>query len=229
MNSQKEHEKTFQSANTRFTLKRCARCRIGVEHCICEVIPEVELDFAFWIVLHKQELEKPTNTANLIQQMLPSTRIFFWERKSPDVELLKLLEDPKYAPCILFPGEEAVPWEKAQYKKGKKVAFILLDGTWKQARKIYNHSPYLQKLPVVMLQDAGLSEYCLRKQSDPRHLSTVEVAMEVVQKQGHLYDAHRMKTFFRVFQWYYLRSKMHKVPKEDTQKVYQSFLELKNG
>ncbi len=37
--------------------------------------------------------------------------------------------------------------------------FILLDGTWSEARKMFRKSPYLEHLPVLSLAPEQLSRY----------------------------------------------------------------------
>lgn len=62
----------------------------------------------------------------------------------------------------------------------KKVAFILLDGTWKEARKILRKSDYLLELPYLALENLAKTRYTLRRNKDIDHICTVEVAMELL-------------------------------------------------
>ena len=59
---------------------------------------------------------------------------------------------------------------------GKKPLFILLDGTWPEARKMFNKSPYLDGFPVLAIKPDALSTYGMRVAHSDEHLCTAEVA-----------------------------------------------------
>lgn len=44
----------------------------------------------------------------------------------------------------------------------KRPLYVLLDGTWTEARKMFRKSPYLDKFPVISVQPETLSAYRLR-------------------------------------------------------------------
>ena len=78
-------------------------------------------------------------------------------------------------------------------------AFVLLDGTWTQARKIFNKSPYLQSLPQMSIQPAVPSAYTLRRQRCAQHLSTVEVAIALLEQSESSTTSSVLHAYFRVF------------------------------
>ncbi len=126
------------------------------------------------LLTHRRELERPTNTGQLIQQCLPDTLKVVWQRKHPDPCLLKLIEQKQVA--LLYRSERALT---ASLKQDFEY-FILIDATWQEARKIYNHSPYLHGLPHLTLVPANASRYHLRRNQPEGGLCTVECALELM-------------------------------------------------
>ena len=94
-----------------------------------------------------------------------STWAFLWSRTEPHPELLALLADPAWQPYVVFPACEKNParvTERVALAPGKKPLFILLDGTWPEARKMFNMSPYLDGFPVLSVRPDALSTYGMR-------------------------------------------------------------------
>lgn len=81
----------------------------------------------------------------------------------------------------------------------KTKAFILLDGTWKEAAKMYRKSDYLKKLPRITLKPEHKSEYTLRKGAGEGELCTIEAAIEVLRLNGEEKEAAVIKDVFDLF------------------------------
>ena len=140
-------------------LVRCERCRVNVDYCMCAWQPKVTADSAVCLLMHDTEPLKPTNTGWLIADVVPDTFAFGASRTQVDKKILALLADPQWQPYVVFPQEYA-PTESvvhtvphAELKVvGKRPLFVLLDGTWNEARKMFRKSAYLADLPVLSLQ-----------------------------------------------------------------------------
>jgi len=212
-----------------FTLKRCGVCRVGESFCICSVRPSIELPFDLVLLSNPEEFIKPTNTAQLIATSSPQAKIIEWKRKEPSVSLLNTLKAPEVYPFVLNPIETALTFAEANLfnlKKGSKITLILLDGTWKQSRKMYSHSDYLKNCPALKLETTTQSEYQLRNQSDPFRLSTVETVIEALHFFRAVDAAKKLSCYFKVFQWAYLHSKMNKQMDFNPQELYSTFEDL---
>jgi tRNA-uridine aminocarboxypropyltransferase len=94
----------------------------------------------------------------------------------------------------LFEGLRERPWLPDSVP-----AFVLLDGTWTQARKMLHRSPYLQGIPRMAIQPKTPSIYRLRCQRCPQHLSTVEVAIALLEQLGEMAASRVLHAYFRVF------------------------------
>ncbi|MFY0991909.1 tRNA-uridine aminocarboxypropyltransferase [Halomonas sp. C05BenzN] len=194
---------------------RCKGCNLPELNCLCPYRVEAESVARVWLLTHPLEHHKPTNTGRLIRDVLPDTEVFTWYRTVPDERLLARLEDARFAPFVIFPDDqpdyadrvvdiEAVAGAK---RRGRIPVFILLDGTWRQARRIFRKSPYLDRLPVLPLATDRLTRYRLRKPASAAHLCTAEVAAELLRQSGDVVAAETLDDYFDAFNDSYAASR----------------------
>ena len=136
---------------------RCEGCRLKASHCICALRPLAQSRVGVCLIMGEIEALKPSNTGWLIADLVTETWAFGWSRVEVDPGLLALLADPQWQPYVVFPGEYAAPERVVNglvtpaASGGKRPLFVLLDGTWSEARKMFRRSPYLDHLPVLSL------------------------------------------------------------------------------
>ena len=192
-------------------LVRCPRCRVGIEYCMCAWQPKVTAQSAVCLLMYDTEPLKPTNTGWLIADVVPDTFAFSWSRTEVDENILALLADPQWQPFVVFP-EEYVPVERvvrdvpqAQlHAAGKRPLFVVLDGTWTEARKMFRKSAYLAHLPVLSLQPDDISRYRLRRSTREEHLCTAEVTALCLHLAADVSAAHALEQWFARFSRHYL-------------------------
>ncbi len=203
-------------------VERCPNCDLPALNCLCPYRTRAESEARVWLLTHPMEHHKPTNTGRLIRDVLPDTEVFTWYRTLPDPRLLALLDESRYAPFVVFPddqpdyaesvvGMDAVATQKAH---GRIPVFIILDGTWRQCRRIFRKSPYLDSLPVLPLVTERLTRYRLRKPVSAAHLCTAEVAAELLTQSGDVTAGEVLDDYFDVFNDSYAASR--KFEKLDT-------------
>lgn len=196
---------------------RCEGCRLPTLNCLCPYKASAESRARFWLLTHPLEHNKPTNTGRLIGDTLDTTELFTWYRTAPDARLLALLDDPRFAPFIVFPDDQpdyaarVVGFDAVHAAKGNELipVFIILDGTWRQARRMFRKSPYLERLPVLPLCSARLTRYQLRKPASTAHLCTAEVAAELLSQSGDEDAAMILDDYFDAFNDSYAASRRH--------------------
>jgi DTW domain-containing protein YfiP len=153
---------------------------------------------------------KPSNTGWLIADVVADTFAFGWTRTEVDPALLALLHDPQWQPYVVFPAEfaeaERVVHE-VRNTTNKRPLFILLDGTWDEARKMFRKSPYLQNFPVLSLRPAQLSRYTLRRAQSEAHFCTAEVGAMCLELTNDTLAAQALNAYFDVFTAHYLKAK----------------------
>jgi len=84
---------------------------------------------------------------------------------------------------------------------------IFIDGSWREARKIFNKSEYLSKLPVLSIEPTRLSQYMMRHSENEQHLATAEVASIVLDQLGENPASGVLSSWFDVFRESYMLSK----------------------
>jgi hypothetical protein len=153
---------------------------------------------------------KPSNTGWLIADVVADTAAFGWARTEVDPALLTMLADPQWQPYLVFPGEFIAPERvvtEVSIQTDKRPLFVLLDGTWPEARKMIRKSPYLNHLPVLSLQPEQLSRYRLRRSKREDHFCTSEVAALCLELAGEPHAALTLEAYLDVFTTHYLQAK----------------------
>lgn len=194
--------------------ERCSGCRLVPTHCMCALRPNVPTRAGMCLLMADIEPLKPSNTGWLIADVVADTFAFGWARTEVAPELLTLLNDPQWQPYVVFPAEFADDarvvhdvTHDTNKRPIKRPLFILLDGTWDEARKMFRKSPYLQNFPVLSLQPEQLSRYKLRRAQSEAHLCTAEVGALCLALANDTQAATALNAYFEVFTEHYLKAK----------------------
>ncbi|MBI3349491.1 MAG: DTW domain-containing protein [Burkholderiales bacterium] len=199
-----------------FKRERCEGCRLVPTHCMCALRPSASTRAAVCLLMADIEPLKPTNTGWLIADMVADTFAFGWSRTEFDPALIALLSDPAWDPYVVFPGQYAAPERvvhavrppaASQDDKVKRPLFILLDGTWSEARKMFSRSPYLNHMPVLSLEPTEASQYRLRRSRCGDHFCTSEVAAQCLNLAGDEAAGKTLEAYLGVFTHHYLQAK----------------------
>ncbi|OVE66942.1 hypothetical protein CCS79_16810 [Clostridium diolis] len=180
----------------------CNKCGLPIINCICDIVPKIETKAKMLILSTEREFRRPSNTARLLKLVNPeSTELILWERVKTPEKLIEYINSDDYEIHILFPMDDDEPVErKHKCKDLEKIpAFIILDGTWKEAEKILRKSDYLKKLPRISLNLINKSEYTLRKGASEGELCTIEAAIEVLKLNSEFENAQLIKGTFDLF------------------------------
>lgn len=190
-------------------VRRCQRCLLPLKQCLCETLQPSAATSRFCLVMFDTEPMKPSNTGRLIADILPDTAAFQWSRTEPPAALLELVRDPAYQPVVVFPASYAGTEREviAAPKTGKPPLFIMLDGTWTEARKMFRKSPWLDNFPVISVDLSRVSAYGLREAHADGQYCTAEVAMALLDLAGDTDAAHALGEHFTRFRTRYLAGK----------------------
>ncbi|PIE24948.1 MAG: DTW domain-containing protein [Neptuniibacter caesariensis] len=191
-------------------IERCGNCLLAKSVCICSYKLSYQAKAGFYLLMHHNEAFKPTNTGRLIEDCISGTKRFEWSRTEPSEALLMALSDPAIDPYIVFPEADDYRERMVDYtlKPGKQPVFIILDGTWRQARRMFRHSRYLDTLPVIQPRITATSQYKLRKAAVPGQLCTVEVAAEMLKLVNDQVGSEILANYFSIFNEHYKSSRM---------------------
>ncbi|MBJ7538273.1 DTW domain-containing protein [Marinomonas transparens] len=134
-----------------------------------------------WLLTHSEELKKINGTGQLVKQALKEEcTIIEWSRVSPSKDILAL---PTNNTLLVYLCENAQS-SLTRESVNKIENIILIDGTWQQARKIHNHSPYLKRFPYYEIQGEQ-SIYSKRRNQKKIGLCTAEVAIHFLKLHQH--------------------------------------------
>ncbi|AJJ18308.1 MULTISPECIES: tRNA-uridine aminocarboxypropyltransferase [Yersinia] len=191
---------------------RCQGCLLAERFCLCDTIKPQPAASRFCLIMFDTEPLKPSNTGRLIADILPDTQAFLWARTEVAPELLAAISDPTRQPYVVFPEKYAEPPRQILNHlpiSDKPPLFILLDGTWNEAKKMFRKSPYLADLPMLSLNVTNSSDYLLREAPRPEQHCTVEVAAALLQQAGDIRAADQLTAHFHYFRQQYLAGKPH--------------------
>ena len=148
----------------------------------------------FTLLTHFKEFPKRSNTGRVVLDVLgEKAEQVRWDRINPPVRLLEQIEAGGVA--LVYPGAAG---ENDDDLTGID-HFILIDGTWHEARKIHQRSPYLQQVRRVCLKPAGQSRYTLRKNQKEACLCTAECVIEILRSTGDDAAAELLEESFLAF------------------------------
>ena len=147
------------------------------------------------LLTHQKELKRPTNTAILVVKTLGSglAEQILWRRKDPDQGLLDSIARGRAV--LLYKDSE----EKGIEDLSEIDDFIILDGTWQEARKIYNKSPYLHLMKTFSFSSQNKSKYNIRRNQKEGGLCTAECVIELLKMKGESQMAEKLNTAFLEF------------------------------
>ncbi len=136
-------------------------------HCLCPFVPKVPNRTHVHILRHHHEALKTTNTARIAALALERVQITEWKpRTPPDVDAL--FADGGQ-PWVLYPNGTSV-----DPARERPDTLVVLDGTWKQTRKMLHHHPPLLRLPRWGIPERAPAILRLRASADPNARSTLE-------------------------------------------------------
>ena len=148
----------------------CYQCLQQSPHCFCAQLQKIPNKTELRIFQHPREFRHPLGTA--IIAMLGFQRInrHFAMGISPDPEQAQ-------DAVLLFPSPNATPLMHFQRRPSQ---LWIIDGTWRQTKKLYRENPWLQAMPCATLTPENPSTYRLRRAPGKRYLSTFESMIQAL-------------------------------------------------
>ncbi|MAZ88726.1 MAG: DTW domain-containing protein [Cellvibrionaceae bacterium] len=207
------------------TLKRCPQCHLGLATCICAWRKHKHCELEFIVLMHRDEVYKPTNTGRLIADTFPDQcHAFLWSRTEPDPKLIELLNDEERQCFLVFPASDseqravvASPTRRDSNRAPINTV-VLLDGTWKQARKMYSQGHWMKHLPILDLSAAlansehDWGNYKVRQACERGQLATAEAAALALAANEEAVATEYLLRYFSVFNEHYLATRRNTRP-----------------
>ena len=153
---------------------RCQRCWILESHCICASVPAVVTRTEVLVVRHDRESFKSTGTARIAALALQNLRILsFGENSEPARTELPAEMGP--GTHLLFPTEESAPWDGSAVTR-----LVVLDGTWRQTRRMFSKLTSMHSAPRLALPEKATKVLRLRDSKFEAGRSTLEAIAEAI-------------------------------------------------
>jgi DTW domain-containing protein YfiP len=130
------------------------------------------------ILQHPRESDVPINTARLVELQLERAERHVAIKLDEVPAFQARLRDPAAPAILLYPGEGAR--DLAQDPPPGPVTLVVLDGTWWQAKKLFQQNPQLAALPRYSLSPSAPSRYRIRREPALHCVSTIEAIGEAL-------------------------------------------------
>jgi len=157
----------------------CYRCFRPEKNCLCSHIRSFDPQMRFIFLMHPKEFKKVrVGTGRLAHLTLKNSQILSGVDFSDHPQVNRLLEDPGYYSCILYPGSKSIDVSKQDFSPEtvapRKLQVFVIDGTWPLARKMMKLSHNLHPLPFISFSTSERSEFAIKHQPNAQCLSTIE-------------------------------------------------------
>ena len=144
----------------------CPRCLLKVEICVCGVLPRVEARTEIVLVQHVTEKFLTSNTGRFAALALPKSRVLAYGGGDQfDATALCLPES-----ALLYSSGPGSARSLSFIPK----RLVVLDGSFRQARRMYKRVPELRQLPEFSLPAPRITPTRLRQPTQPEGMSTIE-------------------------------------------------------
>jgi DTW domain-containing protein YfiP len=151
---------------------RCPRCALRREACLCSELPQVVTRTEILIVRHLSEAARSSNTGRIAHLALPRSRLLDYGGGRPFDDAL--LRAPRTWLLYPEPGGAA--------PQGPPERLVVLDATWRQARKMVRRLEALWGMPRLCLAAPSMAPPRLRIPTRPDGLSTLEAIAAAVER-----------------------------------------------
>lgn len=154
--------------------KMCSGCSRPVSVCLCEHFVSLQAPCNVLILQHPSEQKQALATVPILQKCVENLQVLVGEVFDYDA-VRAFIGEPEHC-RLLFPAEDAESWSVLQTSSFDQSihCLIILDGTWRKAKRIWHMTPWLQTLPCVCLTDVAKSEYQIRSSTIEGGVSTLE-------------------------------------------------------
>ncbi|HET9953000.1 MAG TPA: tRNA-uridine aminocarboxypropyltransferase [Polyangiaceae bacterium] len=148
--------------------EHCPRCALNLAICVCDAVPRVVTRTEIFIIRHAAELRLASNTGRFAALCLPNARILEYAGRSV-LDSAALLER---ADTYLLYHSGGPLTELPLARPPQRL--IVLDGTFRQARRMYKRIAELRRLPELALPPPAVAPARLRQPPTREGMSTLE-------------------------------------------------------
>ena len=164
----------------------CYQCLRPKGNCFCRVITPADTGVKFVFLMHPKEAKRQrTGTGRLAHVGLVGSEILVGIDFTKCARLCELLEDERYYPMLLYPGDEAVTARQDGFASrlcGRQLLVIVIDSTWFCSRKMIQYSTNIMALPKLSFAGSYRSIFTFKREPKPEYISTIESCYYLVKE-----------------------------------------------
>jgi len=152
---------------------QCHRARVA---CLCGRIEKQPNDIRIIVLQHPDEVNNSKGTGIIAELGLQKYQKWVSEDFSQHKELISFIAENAANTAILYPLQDADELREgsAIFELSNIENLIVIDATWRKAKKIWELQPLLAKLQCLSLTNAQVSNYRIRKVPKDGYLSSIE-------------------------------------------------------
>lgn len=149
----------------------CPTCLRPLKTCLCTSVEKIDNNINILVLRHKSEKSHALNTVRPCELCLTNIKVHDGENFDDNEDLDYFI---KKNALLVFPTSNATDINQVSSQGPKESYFILIDGTWNKAKKIFFETKKLQTLRSITFTQETKSNYRIRKSNFENGLSTLE-------------------------------------------------------
>jgi DTW domain-containing protein YfiP len=157
---------------------RCNGCDRPSVVCLCSSLRRLKPSTKVLILQHPRESDVAINTARLAELQLEGSELHVGIKLGDVPRFRERLSNPAAPAILLYPGEGSR--DLGEDAPPGPVTLVVLDGTWWQAKKLFQNNPELAALPRYGLTPQSPSRYRIRREPALHCISTIEAIGEAL-------------------------------------------------
>lgn len=170
----------------------CLRCRQPEFTCFCAHVQPFDPKITFLILMHPIEFKRRVATGRMSHLVLQNSVLSIGEDFSQDAAVNAILNNDDFESYILYPGSRStnlsqissIEKQNKFNHPQKKLAIVVIDGTWNTSNKMLRLSKNLHGLQQICFTPSHPSRFRVRKQPAPECYSTIEAIHETIDLIG---------------------------------------------
>lgn len=171
----------------------CYQCHRAKVACLCGRIEKQPNEIKIIVLQHPDEVNNPKGSGIIAELGLQQYQKWIAEDFSQHKELIGFITENTAETAVLYPVEGAnVLSEASRGTENLKLKnLIVIDATWRKAKKMWELQPLLQNLTCLRLTNEEISNYRIRKVPKDGYLSTIEsivVALRLLEDRKQAYQ-----------------------------------------
>ena len=159
--------------------RSCPLCGVHPRICVCAFCRVITGAPQLWVLQHPREQGHAKGTLRIARACLPELQVLVGETPADFAPLVqRVAEADDFG--LLMPTPQSRALGAAPYTLPRR--WVVLDGTWRKATRMFHANPWLHTLPHYHLRDTAPSRYRIRRDRGEHGLSTTEAIAGLLQQ-----------------------------------------------